>query len=102
MLPVIILFMPSSENILYVRNYIEFVIQKKIYIPEINEIEQLDGADYKTWCITKSIYHRYSIVYDPNDQIIKKNGTSTYDKSVKYRVFKVGEHFYMLSESFSY
>ncbi len=121
LLPVVVLVSIQTNTIgrafAHSRHYVEFLIQKNQYIPEIAELEdKIDNRTvlYKEWCIaesstglsvTSSSSTKYWIVFDAKDEIQKKDGTSfSYTEGrndiIEFQIYKVGKHFYVLSKSY--
>lgn len=98
------------ELLAHSRHYVEFLIQKNIYLPEIAAIE--NGTEYKEWRVSSNTWTIFSIVFDEKDKVINKNGTSIngrsyidngityFSKGDSYDVYKVGKHFYMVETHF--
>ena len=107
MLPVMLFsleFTTLMVKAVWVRDYIEVVIQKNIYIPEISEIERENGTGYKEWRIGGNREETFWIVYDSTDEIIKKHRTRgyAYRTEMHYYVEKFGEHLYMLRKTYTF
>ena len=69
-LTLFIIFTQGNNFITYSRHYIEFWIQKTIYVPEISRTQ--GSVEYKEWSVRSNTWAEYRIVYDPTDEVVKK------------------------------
>ncbi len=100
-------FPHSNKVIPCLRHYVEFLIQKNIYIHEMNEINK--DTKYKIWDVEENEDHIYRIIYDPSDETAKEDYTyrmkTINGKEIPtnyYYIYKLGNHFYMREEVLAY
>lgn len=83
--------MPLRRIYHHSHHYVEFLKYDKKY--NIRKYVAENKPDYKEWSLVNRGIFMRSIVYDKNDELIKKD--STEDNICHYSVFRLGEHFYM-------
>lgn len=90
-------FLPVRLNIVNVRHYVQFMLNKSAYETEVERMKAR-GILYGRWNWGKSNGVEYNLIYDESDRIALTGSVPTQVDPCSRDVLSLGSHFYVTAD----